>query len=95
MSLSISWNFFEKWTLKKHFKLENNNLEEVDFINYDELFSRTVEILVHFRNNIAHWKTDFSMSAEQMDFITEVVRWLLIAYKEVLTDYFENKKYLK
>ena len=32
------------------------------------------------------------MSAEQVEFIVGVVKWLLITHKEDLIEYFENKK---
>lgn len=87
--------FMVSWKISKVLVLDNNSIKEVNFISFDHYAINSIKILVYLRNNISHWDHEMSINIEQYIFLYESVKHLLIAYKEILTNYFESNKYLK
>lgn len=89
---------YGKEYLQKLFILEWES-KIIEKINkkYDlsEIFKEVIKILVSFRNNIGHWKTDFTLNKEQFDFIFNITRQLMDSYKTSLINHFEKEKFLK
>lgn len=89
---------YGKEYLQKLFILEwESKIIEKVKEKYDlvEILKEIIKILVTFRNNIWHWKTNFTLNKKQFDFIFNMTRQLIDSYKTSLIYHFEEEKFLK
>lgn len=87
--------YLDSWKIKKFLKLDKHTIIKDDFKSFDSYFIDTIKVLLFLRNNISHWNSNLCVSIDEYNFLYETVKNLLLAYKDVLIDYFENKEYLK
>ena len=80
-------SFVKRNKLQKYYILKDNQLEEKNFDSYDNLFLHTTTILLHYRNQIWHGVAQLCLSIEEFLFIFELIRTLILSYKDVLVDH--------
>ncbi len=85
-------DFFDKWKIIKYLSISSGKISPSSFDSYDNYFINTINILVHYRNKIAHWDTDLCLTYEQFIFLFESVRCLLVAYKDTIVKYISTLK---
>jgi hypothetical protein len=94
-SSTFPTEFLDKWKVFLILKLENNSVIKSSFVNYDDMFMNAIKILLHYRNNISHWKKDLSIEVDEYDYIYEVIKTMLISYKDILIEYFDKELFLE
>ncbi len=87
-------DLIEKWKIKSYYELQNEIIILREFDSIDNLLNATFKILLHFRNNITHWKL-IKLNFEEYDFIYKVISCLLTSLKEIIINWFHNKNHLK
>lgn len=94
-SFSFPNNYIKNWKLNQYISLNNNKIINTNFDSYDNYLIKVIKVLLYLRNNIWHWDSDLHINIDQYNFLYETIKNLLLAYKDTLIEYFENKQYLK